>query len=194
MKSIELNGTIRKETGKTSSKAVRAAENVPCVLYGGKESVFFSVVEKDLKEVLYTPTVFLVDLNVDGKKYKAKIQDLQIHPVSDSVMHIDFFEVSDDKKIDIELPVVVEGNCVGVKEGGKLVLDSRKLKVRGLVKNLPDVISIDVTELGLGKSMRVAELVSDKYEFLNPKSSPVVSVRMTRAAKGAADAAAAAKK
>ena len=186
MKSIELKGTVRKAVGKKDSKAVRNGESVPCILYGGKESVYFSVVVKELKDVIYTPDVCLVDLNIDGKTFKAKIQDLQFHPVSDDVLHIDFYEVTNDKTIEIELPVQAEGNSIGVKEGGKLVLDKRKLKVRGVVKNLPNVIAIDVTELGLGKSFRVSDLTAQGYEFLDAKSIPVISVKMTRAAKGAA--------
>ncbi|MDP4208979.1 MAG: 50S ribosomal protein L25/general stress protein Ctc [Bacteroidota bacterium] len=193
MKSIELKGTIRETVGKNSSKVLRANETVPCVLYGGKESVHFSVEESDLKPVIYTPNVYLVALEIDGKKYTAKIQDLQVHPVTDKVIHLDFYEVSEDKKIVIELPVRTSGNSIGVKEGGKLVQDLRKLKVKASLSELPDEITIDVTSLGLGKTIRVGELVHDKVEFLNFKNSPVVSVKMTRAARGAAEAAKAGK-
>ena len=192
MKSIELKGTVREKVGKSNSKKIRIGEGVPCVLYGGKEYAFFSVIEKDLKEILYTPSVYLIDLNIDGKVKKAKIQDLQFHPVTDQVIHIDFYEVDNDKKIVIEIPVRVEGNSIGVKEGGKLIQDRRKLKVKGLVKNIPDEIVIDVTTLALGKSVMVGELVGKNIEFLDLKNNPVVSVKMTRAARGAAEAAAAA--
>jgi large subunit ribosomal protein L25 len=190
MKSIELKGTIRESVGKKNSKTLRVNESIPCIMYGGKDSVYFSVGEKELKEIIYTPKVYLVSLNINDKKYLAKIQDIQFHPVSDKAIHIDFFEVSDDKKVIMEVPVQVEGNSIGVKEGGKLVQDSRKLKVKGLVKDIPDEITIDVTTLGVGKSIRVGELTHDKIEFLNMKSCPVVSVKMTRAARGAAEAAA----
>jgi len=193
MKSIELKGTIRESVGKKDSKAIRSNEAVPCVLYGGKDSVYFSVVEKDLKEIIYTPKVYLIALDINGKKHLAKIQDVQYHPVSDAPLHIDFYEVSDDKKIEIQVPVRVEGNSIGVKEGGKLVQDSRKLNIRGLVKNIPDEIVLDITTLGIGKSLRVGDLTHDKVEFLDLKNNPVVSVRLTRAARGeATDAAAAA--
>jgi len=188
MKSIELKGTIRESVGKKNSKAIRNNEAVPCILYGGKDSVYFSVIEKDLKEIIYTPKVYLVALNVNGKKHLAKIQDIQYHPVSDAPIHIDFYEVSEDKNIDIEVPVRVVGNSVGVREGGKLVQDSRKLKVRGLVKDLPDELVLDVTNLGVGKSLRVGDLTHDKVKFLDLKNSPVVSVKVTRAARGAAEA------
>ena len=184
MKSIELKGTIRESVGKKNSKVLRTNETVPCILYGGKDSVYFSVVEKDLKGIIYTPKVYLISLDLKGKKHLAKIQDIQYHPVSDAPIHIDFYEVSDDKMIVIEIPVRVEGNSIGVKEGGKLVQDSRKLKVRGIVKNLPDEIVLDVTDLGVGKSLRVGDLTHDKVEFLDLKNEPVVSVKLTRAAKG----------
>ena len=195
MKSIELKGTIRESVGKKSSKTLRTNATVPCILYGGKDSVCFSVVEKDLKEIIYTPKVYMIALDISGKKYLAKMHDVQYHPVSDAPIHIDFYEVSDDKKVDIEIPVRVEGNSIGVKEGGKLVQDSRKLKVRGLVKNIPDEIVLDITDLGVGKSLRVGDLTHDKVEFRDLKNNPVVSVRLTRAARGeaATDAAAAPK-
>jgi len=187
MKSIELKGTIRESVGKKNSKAVRSSEAVPCVLYGGKDSVNFSVVEKDLKEIIYTPKVYLIALNINGDKRLAKMQAVQYHPVSDAPLHIDFYEVSNDKKIEIEVPVRIEGNSIGVKEGGKLVQDSRKLKVRGIVKDIPDEIVLDVTDLGIGKCIRVVDLTHKKVEFLNLKNSPVVSVKLTRAARGAAE-------
>jgi large subunit ribosomal protein L25 len=190
MKSIELKGTIRESVGKKNSKTLRTNETVPCVLYGGKDSVFFSVEEADLREIIFTPNVYFIALNVNGKKYSAKIQDMQFHPVSDKVLHIDFYEVNDDKTVIIDVPVRVEGNSIGVKEGGKLVQDLRKVKVKGLVKNIPDDVLIDVTTLGIGKAVKVGDLTSDTIEFLNLKNSPVVSVKMTRAARGAAEAAA----
>ncbi len=185
MKSINLKGTVRESVGKNSSKTLRAGENVPCILYGGKNSVNFSVIEKDLKHVIYTPHVYMIDLDISGQKYTAKIQDIQFHPVTDKPDHIDFYEVSDDKKIVIDLPVILKGNSIGVREGGRLIQDRRKVKVRGLVKNIPDEIIIDVTELVIGKSVKVADLAYDKIEFLDLKNSPVVSVKVTRVARTA---------
>jgi large subunit ribosomal protein L25 len=185
MKSINLKGTIRESVGKNSSKAIRAGENVPCILYGGKNSVNFSVIEKDLKNIIYTPHVYMIDLDINGQKYTAKIQDIQFHPITDKPDHIDFYEVSDDKKIVIDLPVIVKGNSIGVREGGRLIQDRRKVKVRGLVKNIPDEIIIDVTDIVIGKSVKVADLAYDKIEFLDLKNSPVVSVKVTRVARTA---------
>lgn len=189
MKSIELKGTIRETIGKNNSKALRANENVPCILYGGKDTVYFSVIEKDLKEIIYTPKVYFIALDINGKKYLSKIQDIQYHPVSDKPLHIDFYEVAEDKKVVMDVPVRIEGNSVGVKEGGKLVQDSRKLKVKGFVKDMPDEITLDVTNLGVGKALRVGDLTHDKVEFLTMKNIPVVSVKITRAARGAAETA-----
>jgi large subunit ribosomal protein L25 len=189
MKSIELKGTIREKLGKASSKTIRAAENVPCILYGGKSSVYFSVIEKDLKHILYTPHVYLINLNVNGQTHVAKIQDIQFHPVSDAVNHIDFYEVSDDKEIIIDLPVIVTGNSVGVREGGKLIQDKRKVKVKGLVKNIPDEISIDISEIGIGENIKVGDLEHKNLEFLDLKHTPVVSVKVTRIAKAAEETA-----
>jgi len=185
MKSIKLKGTIRESVGKNSSKTLRAAEQVPCILYGGKNSVHFSVIEKELKHIIYTPHVYLIDLDINGQNYTAKIQDIQFHPVTDTVNHIDFYEVSDDKKITIDLPVMTKGNSVGVREGGRLIQDRRRVKVRGLAKHIPDEITIDITDLTIGKSVKVADLAIDNVEFLDLKNSPVVSVKITRIARSA---------
>jgi large subunit ribosomal protein L25 len=184
MKYIDLKGVARENLGKTASKKVRASENVPCILYGENTNVYFSVNEKELKEAIYTPNVYLVNLDIENKKYEAKIQDIQFHPVTDLPIHIDFFLINSAKKITVELPVRVSGNSVGVREGGKLAQELRKLKVKGLVKDLPDQIEIDITNLGLGKSLRVGDLTAKNIEFLNIKTNPVVSVRATRQSRG----------
>lgn len=184
MKSIELKGAARESLGKKGSKTIRANEQVPCILYGGEKNIYFSVVERDLKPILYTPEVYLIKLNVDGKEYTAKIQDIQYHPVSDSPIHIDFLQVFEDKKLTIELPVKLNGSSIGVREGGKLTQELRKLKVKGFIKDLPDEINLDVTDLTIGKSLRVGDLTFKGFEVLNLKTNPVVSVRVTRASRG----------
>jgi large subunit ribosomal protein L25 len=190
MKSIKLTGTIREAVGKNSSKSLRAAEQVPCILYGGKNLVCFSVIEKDLKNIIYTPHVYVLDLDISGQSYTAKIQDIQFHPVTDKVNHIDFYELSDDKKIVIDLPVIVKGNSIGVREGGRLIQDRRKVKVKGLVKHIPDEIVIDVTDLVIGKSVKVSDLSVNNVEFLDMKNTPVVSVKVTRVSRAEEEAAA----
>ncbi|MDD3196525.1 MAG: 50S ribosomal protein L25/general stress protein Ctc [Paludibacter sp.] len=193
MKVYELKGTVRKELGKKATKADRVGDNVPCVLYGGSENVHFTSTASDLRKLIYSPDVFVVDLTVDGKKCKAIMKSLQFHPVSDKVLHIDFLEVSENKPVVVELPVQLNGLAEGVKAGGKLALEMRKLRVKGLYTNFPEKIDIDVTSLGLGKSIQVGALKFDNMELLNAKNAVVCQVKLTRAARGAAAAAAAKK-
>lgn len=193
MKVYELKGTVRKELGKKATKADRVGDNVPCVLYGGSENVHFTSTASDLRKLIYSPDVFVVDLTVDGKKCKAIMKSLQFHPVSDKVLHIDFLEVSENKPVVVELPVQLNGLAEGVKAGGKLALEMRKLRVKGLYINFPEKIDIDVTSLGLGKSIQVGALKFDNMELLNAKNAVVCQVKLTRAARGAAAAAAAKK-
>jgi large subunit ribosomal protein L25 len=186
MKSVEIKCNLRKELGKKDSKKLRTQEKVPCVLYGGGENVHFWALEKDFRKVIYTPNVYLIDLNVDGKVYNAIVQDVQFHPVSDRIQHVDFIQISPDKKVAIDIPVQLNGVPVGVKEGGKLMIAMRKLKVRALPKHLPDVLEIDVTNVSLGKTVKVSDIKFPNIEPLDAKNSVIASVRLTRAARGAA--------
>jgi large subunit ribosomal protein L25 len=193
MKTFELKGKVREELGKKASKANRAEESVPCVLYGTGGNVHFTATVSDLRKLIYSPEVFIVDLDVDGKKSKAIMKDLQFHPVSDKVLHIDFLEVSDKKPVIIEVPVKLNGLAEGVKAGGKLALQMRKLKVKGIYTDFPEAITLDVTNLGLGKTIQVGAVKIDKLEILNAKNAVVAQVKLTRAARGAAAAAASGK-
>lgn len=186
MKSVEIKCNLRQDLGKKDSKKLRAQEKVPCVLYGGGENVHFWALEKDFRKVIYTPNVYLIDLNIDGKVYHAIVQDVQFHPVSDKIQHVDFIQISPDKKVAIEIPVQLNGVPAGVKEGGKLMIAMRKLKVRALPKHLPDVLEIDVTNVGLGKTIKVSDMKFPNVEALDAKNSVIASVRLTRAARGAA--------
>ncbi len=190
MKTFELNGTARTGLGKKATKADRVSENVPCVLYGVADNVHFTATKSDLRKLIYTPEVFIVDLTIDGNKSKAIMKALQFHPVTDNVLHIDFYQVTETKPVVVEIPVKLEGLAEGVKAGGKLALEMRKLKVKGIYTQLPENIVIDVTELGLGKSIQVAKVSVDKLEILNAKNAVVCQVKLTRAARGAAAAAA----
>ena len=194
MKSFKLSGEARQNLGKKATKEVRRSETIPCVLYGGAENTHFTVTESDVRKLIYSPEVFIVDLAVGKVNTKAVMKELQFHPVSDKVLHIDFLEVSDNKPIVVELPVKLTGLAEGVRAGGKLSLEMRKLKVKGLYSDLPENITLDVTNLGLGKSIQVGKLSFDKFELLNTKNAVVAQVKLTRAARGAAAAAAAAKK
>jgi large subunit ribosomal protein L25 len=190
MKTFELKGAVRTDLGKKASKAERVSESVPCVLYGGAENVHFTATASDLRKLIYSPEVFVVDLTVDGKACKAIMKALQFQPVTDKVLHIDFLEVSDKKPVVVEIPVKLEGLAEGVKEGGKLALEMRKLKVKGLYTQIPENIVIDVTPLGLGKSVQVGAVAVENMEILNAKNAVVCQVKLTRAARGAAAAAA----
>jgi len=186
MKSFELKGTVRAELGKKASKAERVTDNIPCVLYGGKENVHFTTTVSEVRKLVYSPDVFVVNLEIGGKKTKAIMKDLQFHPVSDKVLHIDFLQLTDDKPVVVEIPVKLEGLAEGVKAGGKLSLEMRKLKVKGLYAKIPENIVVDVTELGLGKSIQVGNISAENLEILNAKNAVVAQVKLTRAARGAA--------
>jgi large subunit ribosomal protein L25 len=190
MESIALKASLRKETGKKSSKAIRAQECIPCVIYGGKENVSFFAAESDFRHLIFTPNVYIVNIDIDGKNHNAIIKDLQFHPVTDKLLHADFYEISDDKPVTIEIPVKLTGSSMGVREGGKLVVECRKVKVKGLPKDVPAEIEIDITELGIGKSIRAGEIKTNKFDVVLAKETPIVSVRTTRAAAAAAQEAA----
>ncbi len=186
MKTVEIKGTSRASIGKKETKALRNEGLVPCVLYGGGENVHFSVDEKEVNTLLYTPNAHIVALNIDGKTYKAVIQDSQFHAVSDRTIHLDFVRISDDKKVAIDVPITVIGSSEGVKQGGKLQLLFRKIRVSALPANLPDSVVVDITGLEMGQSKFVGSIVTDNYDILTPKTAVVATVKMTRAARGAA--------
>ena len=194
MKVFELKGTLREGLGKKAAKAYRSGDNVPCVLYGTGVNVHFNATNGDLRKLIYSPEVFVVALDVEGKKCNAIMKDLQFHPVSDKVLHIDFLEVSDKKPVIVEIPVKLTGLAEGVKAGGKLALEMRKLKVKGIYTDFPEEITLDVSALGLGKTIQVGAISVDKLEILNAKNAVVAQVKLTRAARGAAAAAASGKK
>lgn len=186
MKTFDLNGSARADFGKKAAKAIRAEKNVPCVLYGGENNVNFIVSASDLRKLIYTPEVYLVNLTIDGKTSKAIIKEIQFHPVSEDILHMDFLEVTENKPVAIEIPVQLTGLAEGVKAGGKLNLEMRKLRVKGIYTHIPERIVLDVTSLALGKKIQVCDVVLDNLEVLNAKNAVVAQVKMTRAARGAA--------
>jgi large subunit ribosomal protein L25 len=212
MKFFKLEGAPREGAGKKAAKAIRRENKIPAVLYGrepvalpyeGELSEGENIVEvtstkgivvtnltvtKDaVRNLIYTPEVFLVDLSLtNGKKVKAMLKDIQFQPVTDAILHIDFIEIFDDKPIIIEVPVALQGHSEGVKAGGKLSLEMRKLKVKALYKDIPEKLLIDITDLGLGKTIQVASLKFDNLELVNAKNAVVCAVKLTRAARGAA--------
>ena len=186
MKTFDLKGTLRDGIGKKAAKAYRVENLVPCVLYGGDEVKHFNVTTDGIRKLVYTPEVYIVSLDLGGKAVTAILKDLQFHPVSDQLLHADFLQVTDKDPITIEIPVVLEGLAEGVKAGGKLSLEMRKLKVRGLYKNFPEKLTINIEALGLGKTIQVGALSFPDLELLNAKDNVVCAVKLTRAARGAA--------
>ena len=189
MKTFQLEGSKRELVGKKASKANRQENLVPGVLYGGEETIHFTVSKEGIRKLIYTPEVFIVALTIDGKSYSAILKDAQYHPVSDNLLHVDFMQIVEDKPVIIEIPVVLEGLAEGVKAGGKLSLEMRKLKVKGLYKKFPEKLVINIEKLGLGKTIQVGSLQFDNLELLNAKDNVVAAVKLTRAARGAAAAA-----
>ena len=194
MKSITIKGSERESVGKVATKALRNAGAVPCVLYGGNQTVHFSADEKAFKNLVYTPNAHTVAIELGKTTYNAVLQDIQVHPVSDKILHIDFFQLFDDKEITIEVPVKITGVSPGVLLGGVLSLNTRKLKVRALPKNLPDFVEADISEMEMGNKMYVTKLASDNYKLLHPENTVVAQVRISRAAMKAAQEAAKAAK
>ena len=185
MKEYALSATRREVLGKREMKKLRKENLVPANVYGGEEHLLVSVRKDDLRNLIYTPEIFLVLLSIDGKERKCIIQELQFHPVSDEVLHIDFLEVSESKPVTIEVPVQLDGFPVGVRAGGKLNLDMRKLRVKGFYKDIPEKLHMDVSGLELGKTVKVGQLAFDGLEVLNAKAAVVAAVRTTRAARSA---------
>lgn len=191
MKTISINGTARKATGHKDTTATRKGGSVPCVLYGGKEQVFFSVDQRQFAKLLYTPDAYLVTIDLGGKQTQAIVQEAQFHKVTDELLHVDFLEARADKPLTVKIPVVTHGAPKGVKMGGKLQTKIRRLTVKGLVNDIPDHITLEVEHLELGDSILVKELKNEKLKFLDPANAAVITVRTTREAEAAATTAAA---
>lgn len=184
MKKIEIVGYQRANLGRTESQAIRAEGNVPCVLYGGDDQVHFYAPAILFRDLLYTPDIFEVALNIEGDEYRAILQEAQFHPVSDALIHADFLLVNDQKSVKIAVPVRLVGTAPGVQKGGKLVTRVRKLRVKGSIENIPDYIDVDVSALDLGKSVRVGQIPLKNIEMLEQASNPVASVEIPRALRG----------
>lgn len=188
MKTFELKGEVREDFGKKAARVYRSEGLIPCVVYGGhgEENVNFVVKSSDVRNLVYTPEVYLVNLDLGTKKMMAVLKDLQFHPVKDNILHIDFLHVIESAPVVIEIPVRLQGLAAGVRAGGKLSLDMRKLKVKALPAQLPEELVVNVESLELGKSIQVAQLSFDGLELLNAKNAVVCRVQLTRAARGAA--------
>lgn len=182
MKTVQLSGSPRASVGKKDAKAVRNAGNVPCVLYGTGEQTYFQVRQVDMGKIVFSPDVYQIEIDIDGNKKKAIIQDLQIHPVTDKVQHVDFLELVDDKEIKIEIPITLSGRSKGVLNGGRLQQVFRRIKVKGLPKDIPAAVDIDITPLRIGQSKRVSDIEIPGVQLLNASNAVVVSVKMARGA------------
>ncbi|MDC7996556.1 50S ribosomal protein L25/general stress protein Ctc [Gilvibacter sediminis] len=188
MKSITINGSQRESVGKVSTKALRNAGKVPCVVYGGETPIHFSAPELAFKNLVYTPDVHTVVIELeDGTSINAILQDIQFHPVTDRILHIDFYQIFDDKEITMNIPVRLVGNSRGVRNGGVLRFVNRKLRVKAVPANLPDYIEADITELRIGNKLYVTTLTNDAYTIMHPDNTVVVQVRTSRNAVDEAD-------
>ncbi len=181
MKSVSLNGIARVHLGKKFSKDLRKNGNIPCVIYSkGKEPVHICVKNNELRKVIYNPSTFILEIKVEDKNYNTIIRDAQFHPLNENILHVDFLELSENERVSLEIPVKITGNSIGVRNGGQLNLVMRKLLIRSFPKNLPDTIDIDITQLKIGQSVRIIDLENESYEFIQPESAVIVSVKTAR--------------
>lgn len=180
MKSLVIKGTKRVGLTKQELKKLRADGKVPCVIYGGKENVHFSTTALELRDLVYSPSVYTVNLDIDGEQHQAVMKDLQFHPVTDKILHIDFLELDNNKPVALAVPVIIKGSAEGVKQGGKLIQKMRKMNIRALPSHLPDAIEIDVTPLGIGQAVKVSMVQRENITLLDSPNNIIVAVRTTR--------------
>jgi large subunit ribosomal protein L25 len=191
MKTLDFKGEVRADLGSKGAADLRRAERIPCVVYGDDSPLHFSLTEKELRTLVYTPKVFFANIELDGKTYKAAMKEVQFHPVTDALLHVDFHMLNDSKALKMEVPVSVTGNSIGVRNGGKLAVNARKLKVSALPANMPDEVTVDISNLNIGDALRIKDIVAEGVEFLAAPNVVVAAVRMTRSARSAQQAAAA---
>lgn len=184
MKTLEIVGFKRANLGKSEAKALRLEGNVPCVVYGAGEQVHFSAPMILFRDLVYTPNAYFVDVNVEGTVRRCILQDIQFHPVSEVILHADFLELTKGRAVKMQVPTRLDGTAPGVQKGGKLIMKQRRLSVKALPKNMPEFITVDVSGLELGKSVKVGELPKGDYEVLTSTTLPVVSVEIPRALRG----------
>lgn len=180
MKKVQLSGSLRANVGKKGAKATRDAGLVPCVLYGQGEQTHFAVKVNDIEKIVYSPEVYQVELDIDGKKTVGIIQELQQHPVKDTIQHVDFLELNDKKEVKVGLPVRLTGNSRGVLNGGRLMQIFRRLNVQALPGDLPEAIVVDITNLRIGQAIRIKDIANDKIKYLDAANAVIVSVARSR--------------
>ena len=183
MKAITIKGSERESVGKKATKALRNAGKVPCVVYGGDKPLHFSADELAFRDLVYTPNAHTVAIELDGgTSVKAIMQDIQFHPVTDAIIHIDFYQLFDDKMVTMNIPVTLEGNSPGVRNGGRLLFRKRKLAIKALPSKLPDFFNVDISKLKIGQNISVASLMSEDFTILHPENQVVVQVKTARTA------------
>ncbi len=181
MKSITIKGSERESVGKKATKALRNAGKVPCVIYGGEKPLHFAADELAFKDLVYTPNAHTVVVDLeDGKKFDAVMQDIQFHPVTDSILHVDFYQLFKDKEVTMDIPVRLLGNSPGVRNGGRLLFRKRKLAIKALPDNLPDFFDVDISKLKIGGNISVSTLLKDEFTILHPENTVVVQVKAAR--------------
>jgi large subunit ribosomal protein L25 len=181
MKTVSMSGSLREGVGKKDAKLQRAEGKIPCVLYGGKDQVKFTADEKSFQQIVFTPDSYFITLSIAGKEYNCVLKDIQYHPVSDTILHADFIEFEMDKPLTMSVPVKFTGNAPGLIKGGQLVKKFRKLNVRALPKDMPEAVTIDISELDIEQKITIGELVQEKYNILEKPERYVIAIRATRA-------------
>ncbi len=183
MKKITINGSLRTELGKKATKSIRKKGNVPCIIYGGENITHFHAHENSFKNLVYSPDAFLVTIEIEGKPINAIMQEIQFHPVTDKILHIDFVEVIEGRPVIIHLPLNIFGDSPGVKAGGKLRIKRRNLKVKGLIKDMPEKLDVDISDVKLNHTIQVGDLNYPNIEILDPHRSMVLAVATSRISK-----------
>lgn len=182
MKSITIKGSKRESVGKKATKALRNADMVPCVIYGGDEPISFSAHEFAFRDLVYTPNAHTVVIELGDTKINAILQDIQFHPVTDRILHIDFYQIFEDKEVTVEIPVHTVGNSRGVRSGGVLRIVTRKLRIKAIPSNLPDVIEVDISDMRIGNKMYVTAVKSDDYKVMHTDNTVICQIRTSRTA------------
>ncbi len=180
MKTVSLSGTLRAYVGKKDAKKLRKEGKVPCVIYGGKEQKHFFLDQKDFKKIIFTPEVFIIKIELGKESFETILQDIQYHPVSDIILHADFLELIPGKPVTLAIPVQMEGSSPGVIKGGRLQLKLRKIRMKGLVEDMPEHFVLDISGLDIGNSIKVKDIPGEKLQFLDPANAVVVSVKAAR--------------
>ena len=180
MKKVSMSGSLRENVGKKDAKKHRREGNIPCVIYGGETQIHFFTNEIKFDKIIFTPEVYLISIDIDGKEYQVILQDVQYHPVTDKVLHADFLELADGKAIAMGIPVTLTGSSAGVMAGGQLIKKMHKIRMKGLVENLPEKVEVDITDLMIGRSIKVRDIELDNLSLLDPPNSVIVRVKTSR--------------